>query len=82
MVLYDSSCCLIQVAEEAEIGDVKSIIDLEYTSTYKEMKNGILINMQDYCFAAEIDGIRDLNLSNEHEEFKWCSYIEAKEYLK
>lgn len=26
--------------------------------------------------------VLDIRLSDEHKEYKWCSYIEAKEYLK
>lgn len=44
--------------------------------------SGVLMDMQDFCFAAEIEDIPDVKLSDEHEEYKWCSYIEAKEYLK
>ena len=40
------------------------------------------MDMQDFCFAAEVEKISDVKISDEHEEYKWCSYIEAKEYLK
>ena len=73
---------LREVFEETGIKNIKSIIDLEYTFTYKETKKGILMDMQDYCFAVEIENESDVKLSDEHEEFRWCSYIEAKEYLK
>lgn len=73
---------LREVSEETGIKDIKSIIDIEYTFAYKETKKGVLMNMQDFCFAGEIENIFDIKLSDEHEEYKWCSYIEAKEYLK
>ena len=73
---------LREVLEETGIKNIKSIIDLEYTFTYKEIKKGILMDMQDYCFAVEIENESNVKLSDEHEEFRWCSYIEAKEYLK
>jgi hypothetical protein len=38
--------------------------------------------MQDFCFAVEIESLFEVKLSDEHEEYKWCTYIEAKEYLK
>ena len=38
--------------------------------------------MQDFCFAVEVEDILDIRLSDEHEQYKWCSYTEAKEYLK
>ncbi len=71
-----------EVFEETGITNIKSIIDLNYTFTYSETKKGELMDMQDFCFAVEINSISDIELSDEHEEFKWCSYTEAKEYLK
>lgn len=71
-----------EIFEETGITNAKSIIDLNYTFSYKETKNGTLMDMMDICFAFEIDSVLDIKLSDEHEEYKWCSYIEAKEYLK
>lgn len=73
---------LREVSEETGIEKVEFVIDLEYTFTYKETKNDILMDMQDFCFAVEIENIFDIQLSDEHEEFRWCSYREAKTYLK
>jgi len=73
---------LREVWEETGIKNIKSIKDLEYTFTYKETKKGVLMDMQDFCFATEIEEICDVKLSDEHEEYKWCSYSEAKEYLQ
>jgi 8-oxo-dGTP pyrophosphatase MutT (NUDIX family) len=73
---------LREVFEETGIKNIKSVIDLKYTFTYKETKKGILMDMQDFCFAAEIENISDVKLSDEHDEYKWCSYIEANEFLK
>jgi dihydroneopterin triphosphate diphosphatase len=73
---------LREVSEETGIEKVEFVIDLEYTFTYKETKNGILMDMQDFCFAVEIENTFDIQLSDEHEEFRWCSYREAKTYLK
>lgn len=72
---------LREVYEETGIKDIKYITDLHYTFTYSETKNGELMDMQDFCFAVEIDRIPDIKLSEEHEKYKWCSYSEAKEYL-
>lgn len=71
-----------EVFEETGITNIKEIINLDYTFTYIEPKNNILMDMRDICFAVEVGSVSDINLSNEHEEFKWCSYIEAIEYLK
>lgn len=73
---------LREVVEETGIENIKSILDLKYIFTYKETKKGVLMDMQDFCFAVEVDDILDIKLSDEHEEYKWCSYIEAKVYLK
>lgn len=71
-----------EIFEETGITNAKDIIDLNYTFNYKETKNGTLMDMVDICFALEVDSVLDIKLSDEHEEYKWCSYIEAKEYLK
>lgn len=73
---------LREVFEESCISNIKSIMDLDYTFSYKETKNGELMNMQDYCFAVEISNMSNIILCDEHEEFKWCSYDEALQYLK
>ncbi len=70
-----------EVFEETGIINIKSIVDLNYTFTYLETKKGKLMNMQDFCFGVEIGNVLDIELSDEHEEYKWCSYTEAKEYL-
>lgn len=70
------------VSEETGIKSIRSVVDLEYKFTYKETKKGVLMDMQDFCFAVEIENIFDVKLSDEHEEYKWCSHTEAKEYLK
>lgn len=71
-----------EVFEESGISNIKSVIDLNYTFSYKETKNGELMDMQDYCFAVEVSNMTSIILCDEHEEFKWCSYEEALQYLK
>lgn len=71
-----------EVFEETGITKLKSVIDLDYTFKYRETKNGGLMDMQDFCFAAEVNNISNIRISDEHQEYKWCSYSEAKEYLK
>lgn len=72
---------LREVSEETGIKNIKSVVDLKYTFTYKEAYKGVLMDMQDFCFAFEVETIYDVKLSDEHEEYKWCSYGEAKKYL-
>lgn len=71
-----------EVFEETGISNIKSILDLDYTFIYREIKEGELMEMQDYCFTVEINNITNIKLSDEHEEYKWCSYNQAKEILK
>lgn len=72
---------LREIAEETGITVIKSLTDLNYTFTYRETKNGVLMDMQDYCYAAEIGHPVDIQLSCEHEAYQWLSYAEAQEYL-
>lgn len=72
---------LREVWEETGISNIKLIRDLKYTFKNEEPKNGVLMDMQDFCYAAEVEDIPEVKLSDEHEDYKWCSYDEAKEYL-
>lgn len=71
-----------EIFEETGITEVKHIIDIGYSFTYSETKNGKLMYMQDICFAAEVNDILDIKLSREHEKYMWCSEEEAKQYLQ
>ena len=71
-----------EIFEETGIDNIKKIMDLNYTFTYRETKNGKLMDMRDICFAAEIASVQDIKLSDEHEYYKWCTYKEAKDTLK
>lgn len=70
-----------EVFEETGITKVKSIINLNYSFSYREPKNGQVMDMQDFCFAVEVDVIPEVRLSSEHEQYKWCSYDEAIKVL-
>lgn len=70
-----------EVYEETGIEHIKSIIDLDYSFKYSEPKNGQVMDMQDFCYAAELNHIPEVKLSDEHEQYKWCSYSEAKDNL-
>ena len=71
-----------EIREETGIKKIKKIIDLDYIFTYETMWHGKLTMMKDMCFAAEINRIKEIRLSNEHQDYKWCSEIEAKSFLK
>jgi len=70
-----------EIMEETGIEKLKNIYDLDYTFTYKEPKNGILMKMRDICFAAEVSNETEIVLSNEHEKYKWSTEKEAKKTL-
>ncbi|WP_238655809.1 NUDIX hydrolase [Paenibacillus piscarius] len=72
---------LREIAEETGITLIKLLTDLNYTFSYRETKNGVLMDMQDYCYAAEIEHPVDIKLSGEHEAYQWLSYAEAQECL-
>jgi len=44
-----------EIFEETGIANGKDIIDLNYTFSYKETKNGTLMDMRDICFAFEVE---------------------------
>lgn len=46
------------------------------------MWNGKLTIMKEICYAVEINKIKKIRLSNEHQDYKWWSEIEAKDFLK
>lgn len=71
-----------EIFEETGIVEIVDIIDLGYSFTYEETKNGKLMKMKDICFGAELDTMSDIHLSDEHEHYLWCSREEAKQHLK
>ena len=69
-----------EVFEETGIQDIKNVFDLDYSFTFKAPISRKW--MRDICFAAEIDNLFDVILSNEHDEYRWCNEKEAKKLLK
>ena len=78
----DTEAAIRELFEETGIVYKDEIIDLDYSFTYRESKNGILMNMKDICFAAEVEELPKVELSHEHQKYRWCNEIEAREYLK
>ncbi|MFX1575070.1 MAG: NUDIX pyrophosphatase [Promethearchaeota archaeon] len=68
-----------EVFEETGIQDIIRIFDLNYSFIFKAPISRKL--MKDICFSVELDKISDVKLSNEHNEYKWCSEKEAKNLL-
>jgi hypothetical protein len=42
----------------------------------------ILKSMREFCYATEVKEEKAIRLSNEHEEYIWCTEEEAKRFLK
>ncbi len=54
---------LREIQEETGISNYKHIINLEYSFIYNEPKNGVPMQMQDFCYAVEIDCERVIKIS-------------------
>lgn len=71
-----------EVFEETGIKILKSIINLNYNFTFETMWHGKITKMKEFCYAVEINKIRKIRLSNEHQDYKWCTETEVKNFLK
>lgn len=71
-----------EIYEETGIQELERIFDLNYSFIFTTMWHGKLTTMREICFAAEIKKEKPIKISNEHEEFKWCTEDEAKKFLK
>jgi 8-oxo-dGTP pyrophosphatase MutT (NUDIX family) len=70
-----------EVYEETGIQELERIIDLKHSFVFKTRWHGKLTKMKEICFAAEIKKEKPIIISNEHEEYKWCTEDEAKKFL-
>ncbi len=71
-----------EIYEETGIKELERIIDLKYSFIFKTLWHGKLTKMREICFAIEIKKEKPIRISNEHEEYKWCTEDEAKKFLK
>lgn len=71
-----------EMYEETGINKFERIIDLKYNFIFETMWRGKLTKMREFCYATEIKEETSIKLSNEHEEYRWCTEDEAKEFLK
>ena len=71
-----------EIYEETGINKLERIIDLKYSFIFTTNWHGKLTKMREMCYAAEIKKVMLIRLSNEHEEYKWCTEEEVKKYLK
>jgi dATP pyrophosphohydrolase len=71
-----------EIYEETGLKNFERIIDLEYSFIFETNWKGKLTKMLEICYATEIKEVSAIRLSNEHEEYKWCTEFEAKNLLK
>ena len=77
-----------ELYEETTISDIENIIELEgftkipVVNIVKEFKWGEnVFYSEEYSFAVNING-KKIEISEEHSEYRWTSYDEAKSLLK
>jgi dATP pyrophosphohydrolase len=70
-----------EIFEETGINELERIIDLKYDFIFKATWRGKFTTMREFCFGAEIDIVRQIELSGEHEDYKWCTEAEARRLL-
>ena len=71
-----------EVREETGIDNFVRVIDLEHTFTYRTDKDGVMMDMRDICFAIEVEAMKEISLSEEHVEYRWCNLKEAEEFFR
>lgn len=70
-----------EIKEETGINEVLEITDLETQFMYKETKNNVPMQMEDYCFAVELTHKIPITLSSEHTEYLWLSSNLVSQYF-
>jgi len=68
-----------EVIEETGITSWLNIELLPNTFTYQEAKNEESMQMKDYCMVMCIEACQNVDLSWEHEAYKWCSGSQIEE---
>lgn len=68
--LYDAA--IREVTEETGIIEYESLQVLPLQFSYKETKNGEMMDMEDLCMVMTIKGSLEVVLSEEHNDYTWC----------
>ncbi len=71
-------CLIREVSEELGTNKIKKISELKETLQWAK-KSGFMIT--EYVFAVEFDRNLNVTLSEEHDDYKWCSFDEAYNML-
>jgi|SRR3989344_2399362 len=69
-----------EVMEETGLGGLKFISGFKEKVNWFYKKNGVLVNKEATYFLAQSKN-KDVKLSNEHDDFRWCSFEVALELI-
>jgi len=74
-------CMYREIEEEINIkkDQIISVTEMIYEFTWLKNKN---INITEYVFGVEIPSNLKIILSDEHNDYKWCSYYESLELME
>lgn len=73
------NCLIREIREEIGIENIKNISEIKQTIQWAK-KTGFVIT--EYVFAVELDKNSKIILSEEHDDYKWCSFEDAYEILE
>lgn len=71
-------CLIREIKEELGIVNINKISEIEETIQWAK-KTGFMIT--EYVFSVELDRNINVTLSEEHDDYKWCDFNEAYQWL-
>lgn len=71
-------CLIREIKEELGIVNINKISEIEETIQWAK-KTGFMIT--EYVFSVELDRNINITLSEEHDDYKWCDFNEAYQWL-
>ena len=71
-------CLIREIKEELGIVNINKISEIEETIQWAK-KTGFMIT--EYVFSVELDRNINVTLSEEHNDYKWCDFNEAYQWL-
>lgn len=71
-------CLIREIKEELGIVNINKISEIEETIQWAK-KTGFMIT--EYVFSVELDRNINITLSEEHNDYKWCDFNEAYQWL-
>lgn len=67
-----------ELFEETGIALNSELLELPFEFSYTEPKNGVMMKMRDTCFLLRILSPIDIEISDEHETYKWSELSEIE----